>query len=62
MSARDRILNRLKSRLSEGGPVEVRSAAVDERLTTPMGRAPPPPSGFVSAGGGGAHLAIHGEG
>lgn len=42
MSARDRILNRLKSRLSEGGPVEVRSAAVDERLTTPMGRAPRP--------------------
>lgn len=42
MSARDRILNRLKSRLSEGGPVEVRSAAVDERLTTPMGLAPRP--------------------
>lgn len=39
MSARDRILGKLRSRLSEGGPAAQRTAAVSERLGDPRGRA-----------------------
>ncbi len=42
MSARDRILMKLRSRLGEGGAPEARRAAVSERLSTPRGRAPRP--------------------
>ena len=42
MSARDRIIGKLRSRLSEDGPAAARAAAVDERLGAPQGRAPRP--------------------
>ena len=42
MSARDRILTKLRSRLSEGGTTEERRATVAERLSNPRGRAPRP--------------------
>ncbi|MEL6792446.1 MAG: LUD domain-containing protein [Pseudomonadota bacterium] len=39
MSARERILGKLRSRLSEGGAAAARAAAVSERLGDPKGRA-----------------------
>ena len=42
MSARDRILNRLRSRLTEAGEAAGRVAAVDARLGAPEARAPRP--------------------
>jgi L-lactate utilization protein LutC len=42
MSARNRILAKLRSKLSDGGTTSDRAAAVSERLSQPMGRAPRP--------------------
>ena len=42
MSARDRILGRVRSRVGAGATSEARAAAVSDRLGAPIGRAPRP--------------------
>lgn len=49
MSGRDQILNKLRSRVREGGSTEARMAVIEDRLSNPMARAPRPAQSLTNA-------------